>query len=100
MLYFQEMMTNQIPEEIKHKRFDRLKKLVESQIEINNKEYIGKTEKVLVEGLSKTNEKMLTGRTESNKVVIFEGKEELIGKIIPLKIESEHMWYLKGKVEI
>lgn len=93
-------MTNQIPEEIKHKRFDRLKKLVESQIEINNKEYIGKTEKVLVEGLSKTNEEMLTGRTESNKVVIFEGKEELIGKIIPLKIESEHMWYLKGKVEI
>ena len=39
---------------------------------------------------------MLTGRTESNKVVNFEGSDELIGKVIDLKIVSEHMWYLKG----
>ena len=41
---------------------------------------------------------MLTGRTDSNKVVIFEGKKELIGNIIELNIVSEHMWYLKGKI--
>ena len=41
---------------------------------------------------------MLTGRTDSNKVVVFEGKDELIGKIISLRIVSEHMWYLKGKI--
>ena len=34
-----------------------------------------------VEGTSKNNEKMLTGRTDSNKVVIFEGSKELINKI-------------------
>ena len=39
---------------------------------------------------------MLTGRTDSNKVVIFEGDKDLINKIIDLKIVSEHMWYLKG----
>ena len=91
-------MPNQIPEEIKHKRFNRLKELVESQIEENNQKYIGTVQKVLVEGKSKNNPNMLTGRTDSNKVVIFEGNEDLINNVIDLKINSEHMWYLKGSV--
>ena len=91
-------MENQIPEDIKHKRFNRLKALVESQIEENNKKYVGTIQKVLVEGTSKNNEKMLTGRTDSNKVAIFEGDKSLIGQIIDLKIVSEHMWYLKGGI--
>lgn len=91
-------MENQILEEEKHMRFNKLKKLVESQIEENNKKYIGKTQKILVEGKSKTNENMLTGRTESNKVVVFEGNEnELKDQIIDVKITSQHMWYLKGE---
>ncbi len=90
-------MENQIPEEIKHERFNKLKTLVESQIEGNNQKYIGTIQKVLVEGKSKNNENMLTGRTDSNKVVIFEGKDEWINKVIDLKIVSQHMWYLKGE---
>lgn len=91
-------MENQIPEEIKHERFDRLKALVESQIEENNQKYIGTIQKVLVEGTSKNNDEMLTGRTDSNKVVIFEGNRSLIGSMVELEIVSEHMWYLKGKI--
>ncbi|MGN1311184.1 MAG: tRNA (N6-isopentenyl adenosine(37)-C2)-methylthiotransferase MiaB [Clostridia bacterium] len=91
-------MENQIPEEIKHKRFDRLKELFETQVEENNKKYIGTTQKVLVEGYSKTNDKMLTGRTNSNKVVVFAGPENLIGQVIDLKIISEHKWYLRGEI--
>ena len=53
-------MIDQIPEETKHERFNRLKELVESQIEENNAKYIGTTQKVLVEGRSKTNKDMLT----------------------------------------
>ena len=90
-------MENQVPDDIKHVRFDKLKSLVESQIEENNKKYIGTIQKVLVEGESKNNKEMLTGRTDSNKVVIFEGSRDLINKIINLEIVSEHMWYLKGK---
>ena len=90
-------MENQVPEEIKHKRFDRLKELVENQIIENNKKYVGTRQKVLVEGKSKTNKEVLTGRTETNKVVNFEGNEELIGKIVDLNIVSEHVWYLKGE---
>ena len=91
-------MENQIPEEIKHERFERLKKLVEQKMEKQNQKYVGTIQKVLIEGKSKNNDKMLTGRTDSNKVVILEGTEELVGKCIPLKIISEHMWYLKGEV--
>ena len=91
-------MENQIPEDIKHERFDRLKKLVESQIEENNKKYVGTIQKVLVEGPSKNNKDMLTGRTDSNKVVIFDGDRNLINQMVSLKIVSEHMWYLKGEV--
>ena len=91
-------MQNQVPEDIKHKRFDRLKELVESQIAKNNSKYVGTIQKVLVEGPSKNNPELLTGRTDSNKVVIFEGSKELIDTIIDLKIISEHMWYLKGQI--
>lgn len=92
-------MENQIPEEEKHERFNQLKALVESQIQENNQKYIGTIQKVLVEGESKNNKALLTGRTDSNKVVIFEGEKQLIGQVIELKIVSEHMWYLKGETK-
>ena len=91
-------MENQVPEEIKHKRFDRLKALYEEIISENNKDYIGTIQDILVEGYSKTNDKFLTGRTDSNKVIIFEGNSNLIGKVAKVKIVSEHMWYLKGEI--
>lgn len=90
-------MENQIPEEIKHERFNRLKELVESKMEENNQKYIGTIQKVMVEGISKNNPAMLTGRTDSNKVVVFEGDKKLIGTMQELKIVSEHMWYLKAE---
>ena len=92
-------MENQIPEEIKHERFERLKKLYEDKIEENNKKYIGIIQKILVEGYSKNNKNMLTGRTDTNKVIIFEGPKEIIGKLIDVKIISEHKWYLKGEIK-
>ena len=91
-------MEEQIPEEIKHKRFNKLKELVENQMKIQNETYIGKDVQILVEGKSKNNDAMLTGRTISNKVVNFEGTDDLIGNIINVKIISEHQWYLKGSI--
>ena len=91
-------MENQIPEEVKHERFNKLKALVEKQIAEKNKEYVGTIQEVLIEGKSKTNEKLLTGRTDSNKVVVLGAEDKCIGKVLPIKIVSEHMWYLKGEV--
>lgn len=93
-------MENQVDEKVKHERFDRLKKLYEEICEKNNKAYVGTYQNILVEGCSKTNENMLTGRTYSNKVVNFEGDKALIGNMVKVKIISEHMWYLKGECDI
>ena len=91
-------MENQIPEDIKHTRFDRLKELVESQIAENNKKYLNTIQEVLVEGPSKSDETMLTGRTEANKVVVFKGNEDMINTIKKVKLLEDHMWYFKGEV--
>lgn len=91
-------MENQVTEQIKHERFNRLKELVDKKTSLNNIEYIDTLQKVLVEGKSKTNGDMLTGRTDTNKVVIFEGDKKLIGDIVNIKIISEHQWYLKGVI--
>ena len=91
-------MPNQVPEDIKHKRFDRLKELVEGQIAKTSQEYVGTIQKVLVEGPSKNNDKMLTGRTETNRVVVFEGDSNLINQIINVKITEDHLWYFKGEI--
>ena len=93
-----EKMENQIDEKVKHERFGRLKQLVEKQLEENNKKYIGTEQEILIEGVSKNNKNTLTGRTKTNKIVILEADDSYIGKIINVKIVSEHMWYLKGEM--
>lgn len=92
-------MENQIPEEIKHKRFDRLKELFDSRVSENNQKYIDTVQKILVDGYSKNDKNTLTGRTDTNKVVNFKGNEELIGKMIDIKITEEHKWYLSGEIK-
>lgn len=92
-------MENQIPEEIKHQRFDRLKELFDSRVSENNQKYIGTTQRILVDGYSKNDKETLTGRTDTNKVVNFKGNEELIGKMIDIKITEEHKWYLAGEIQ-
>ena len=91
-------MENQIPEEIKHKRFDRLKMLVESQMAENNQKYVGTIQKVLIDGTSKNNKNTLSGRTDGNKVVVIEADKKYIGKIMDIKIVEDCMWYLKGVI--
>ncbi len=79
-------------------RLERLKSLYEETLPKLNERMIGKTYKVLVEGKSKTNDKMYTGRSSQNKVVVFEAEESDVGKVVNIKIDSEHLWYLKGTI--
>jgi len=90
---------DQIPEEIKHKRFNKLKDLYDSKVDENNEKYIGKKYKILIEGISKNDEKMFTGRTDTNKVVVFEPKDIYkIGDLVEIKITENHKWYFKGEI--
>ena len=93
-----EKMENQIDEKIKVQRLERLKKLFEQIIDEENEKKIGKVENILVEGVSKNNPKMYTGRTLDNKVVIFEGIMQDIGKIKKVEIIKNNKWYLTGKI--
>ena len=93
-----EKRTDQIPDEIKHKRFDKLKNLCDSKIEEINDKYIGTIQKILVEGFSKNNKNMLTGRTDSNKVVVFKPEKIHEGNFVNVKITENHKWYLEGMI--
>ncbi len=91
-------MEDKTSHEEKVERLERLKKLYEDMLPELNQKMIGKTYFVLVEGKSKNNDKLYTGRTSQNKVVIFSADDSYIGKIVPVKIDSEHLWYLKGSI--
>ncbi len=91
-------MEEQIDEKIKGERLEKVKEVVTNIIDKKNKEYIGKIENVLIEDVSKNNDKMLTGRTKTNKVINMEGDKSLIGTIQKVEIISDHLWYLKGKI--
>jgi tRNA-2-methylthio-N6-dimethylallyladenosine synthase len=91
-------MTDQIDEGVKKERFDRLLNAVQEAAEKNNIATVGNVEEILVEGASKTNENILTGRTRTNKVVNFEGDKSLIGQFVIVEIVSQHKWYFSGKI--
>ncbi|MBQ7788371.1 MAG: tRNA (N6-isopentenyl adenosine(37)-C2)-methylthiotransferase MiaB [Clostridia bacterium] len=91
-------MEDQIPEEIKHQRYERL---CEVQNEISkeiNEGYIGRTIRVLVDGKSKNNENVYTSRTEGNKIVHFECDKDYTGKFINVKITRTDTFALYGEI--
>lgn len=78
---------------------ERLSHVMELQSGITtrkNREHIGKTVKVLVEGISKSDNGRLTGRTEANRIVNFEGSSELVGKLVDAKITNANLSNLEG----
>ncbi|MBR5229949.1 MAG: tRNA (N6-isopentenyl adenosine(37)-C2)-methylthiotransferase MiaB [Firmicutes bacterium] len=89
---------NQVPEEIKHERFNRLVDVINRISAEKNAEYIGRIEKVLVDGPSKTNSRTYGGRTETFKLVNFKGSPEMIGKIVDVKITASNTFSLEGEV--
>ena len=90
---------DQVPENIKHKRFDKLKELYESKVDENNEKYIGTVQELLIESLSRYNDNTYEGRTKTNKVVIIEkSKDYKIGDVVTVKITENHKWYLKGEI--
>ena len=91
-------MEDKVTYEEKVDRLERLKKIYEEILPKLNEKMVGKEYKLLVEGKSKTNDELYTGRTSQNKVVIFEADDSFIGKVVNVKIESQHLWYLKGEI--
>ena len=91
-------MQNQIPHEVKQERFQRL---IDSMYKIfyeKNKECLGQTLEVLVEGISKNNPDILTGRTRGYKLVHFKGGKRNIGQLVNVKITGHNSFALEGEI--
>ena len=91
-------MDNQIPDDVKHDRFNRLVEAVNKSVAKKNKECEGKILEVLVEGPSKNDEAKLTGRTRNGKLVNFAGSADLIGKLVSVKIVKAQSFSLIGEL--
>lgn len=91
-------MEDQVEEEIKRSRLERLMKVQDNITARKNSELVGSTLEVLVEGLSKGNAERLSGRSRTNKLINFEGPEKLIGKLVNVKIVQARTWSLLGQV--
>ncbi len=90
-------MEDNVSEEEKKRRFNLLVDAVSESAKKRNDGYVGRVLKVLVEGYSKKNKNILSGYSEENKLVNFKGKEEMIGKIVEVKITTSKTWTLEGE---
>lgn len=91
-------MENQIPDTVKHERFQRLLDTLYPIFYEENLKYLNKTVEVLVEEVSKNNEDVLTGRTRTGKLIHFKGDENLIGKMVNVKIKTAKSFTLEGYI--
>lgn len=91
-------MPDVMDEAQKHQNFEAMLAVQNEISRRKNDAYLGRTETVLVEGFSKNNQEMLTGRTEGGKVVNFPGTKEQIGQMVKVKITKTQTWSLFGEM--
>jgi tRNA-2-methylthio-N6-dimethylallyladenosine synthase len=90
------VMEDNVPMEVKSERLQRLNAAINEYSRKSNDRLLGSTVEVLVEGVSKNNDSMLSGRTRTNKLVHFEGSTELVGSFVNVRITDTKTWYIKG----
>lgn len=91
-------MEDTVPEDVKKNRLHRLME-VQNKISLEkNLKLLGGTYEVLVEGESKNNPEVLSGRTRTNKLVHIAGDQSLIGQVVNVRIIDAKTWTLHGEV--
>ena len=88
---------NQVPDKIKHDRFQRLLDILYPIQYEKNKKFLNRDVKVLVEDISKKDDTKVQGRNDEFKLVNFTGTKEDIGKIIDVKITDFNSFSLVGE---
>ena len=89
-------MPGQIDEHIKEERNRDLLSIVNEATRRSGERLVGRNVQVLCEGLSKINPTRLMGRTRTNKIVVFEGNEKLIGEIVDVHVQRANGFSLYG----
>lgn len=91
-------MEDNVPLEVKRDRLQRLNAIINETSARKNKEYEGKVVEVLVEGESRKNPDVLSGRTRTNKLVNFKAPKSAIGEIVFVEITDAKTWSLNGNL--
>jgi tRNA-2-methylthio-N6-dimethylallyladenosine synthase len=89
-------LPGQIEEKIKKERLNYLNKIVEETAQKKNQKLIGKTLEVLVEDVY--DKIRLSGRTRTNKIVVFDSEKNLIGKFVEVEITEAKSWMVEGDI--
>jgi tRNA-2-methylthio-N6-dimethylallyladenosine synthase len=96
--YAAKNLTDDVPEETKIRRLNEIIALQNELSGESNRQDIGKTFEVLVDGFSKRSKEHLCGRTSQNKVVVFPREGRHIGETVRVKIESASSATLIGEI--
>ena len=94
--YASKHLPDDVPEEIKIRRLNEMIELQNQLSAESNARDVGKTFEVLVEGVSKRSKDQLFGRTEQNKVVVFDRGTHRIGDFVQVRITDSSSATLKG----
>ena len=89
-------MSEQVDEQVKEQRNQDLLAVIDKSAFRANERLVGHKLEILCEGPSKTNPARLMGRTRTNKIVVFEGDDELAGELVDLRIERANGFSLYG----
>ena len=91
-------MEGALPVEVRLERLNRFNALQDSITLEINESLTGETFEVLADDFAPKGERLLQGRTPSDKVVIFEGDESILGQFVKVRIKSAEAWCLHGKL--
>lgn len=81
-------LEDNVPEEIKKRRLQEIIDLQREHMEVSNQRDVGKEFDVLIEGFSKKSKNQFFGRTDENKVVVFDKKNHLMGQTVRVKVNG------------
>lgn len=95
--YASKNLPDDVPEDIKIRRLNEIIELQNRLSAESNKKDIGKTFEVLVEGVSKRSKDQLFGRTQQNKVVVFDRENHRIGDFVEVRVTESSSATLKGE---
>lgn len=93
-------LVDQVPEEVKEERNQRLLRLLDELVESRYGAFVGRRTQILVEGPSKRNEARMMGRTRCNKIVVFDGDDRHRGQLLDVLIERVGSFTLYGNPAI
>ena len=94
--YAAKKLPDDVPEEVKTRRLEEIIEKQRNQSRIGNENCIGKTYEVLVESVSKKSRDQLSGRTEQNRVIVFDRGTHKVGDLVMVKVYEANSATLKG----